>query len=848
MNPLLLPRPFVFARLCAVCVWSVFLLLAAQPVWAQPGTPKSGMNIYGPIGSVAFGQNVTILPNGNFVVIDAQASSSGIYHTGAVYLYNGASKTQISVMRGSQAGDEIGSNGITILPDGDFLVSSPKWNLGGVIDAGAVTLCSRTSGCPNTPSAANSLVGSQTNDGVGSYYISIINNNFYYIASPTWDNGSAANAGAITFCRTEIACTGAISAGNSLVGSSLNDQIGQSSIYTIPNGGLVIANSQWDNSGVVNAGAVRFCSAADSCYGANTPTNSLVGSTSEDRVGGSIAVLSNGDYLVRSSDWSDGLLDNVGAITWCSQAGGCTGNVSFSNSLIGQHANDQIGSGWIVQLDNGKYVVLSPNWDRGSISDAGAATWCSSNGCSGYITNTNSLVGSTNGDQVGLKGIHLINSDKYLILSPKWDYGGTADIGAATWCSNSGGCVDEISPVNSLTGSQAGDGLEMDASSSLDAHTYIVMFPNWDNSSTPNAGAVKWCHNNTGCFGAITTEDSLVGSHANDQVGLFGTEIGGGRYILANYNWNGTAAGAGAVTICSNPSGCSGVVSSSNSLVGSNAGDHIGAGSFNWNANALIFRNDQWHYGTAANAGALTFCRFDNLSACTGAVSTSNSLIGTHENDMVAYENFMFLANGNYIAISTHWAGVGAVTFCNGSSGCTAAVSAGNSLVGNSDEDGVGFRVRELANGNYVITSPYWNFGALNDAGAITFCSGTAGCQGNITTNNSLIGSSSGDELGPWWIETLDNGDYLVQNPFLDHGGLQNSGNVVWCDGNSGCLGRVANFPRGVNGSTAQGGNTMTYAYDPVNQQVVVGRPADNIVTILSAQVEYSTYLPWLSR
>ncbi|HZU86497.1 MAG TPA: hypothetical protein VFF78_03370, partial [Anaerolineaceae bacterium] len=560
-------------------------------------------------------------------------------------------------------------------------------------------------------------------------------------------------------------------------------------------------------------------------------------------------ILSDGDYLARSANWDDGILVDVGAITWCSGTSGCeAGAVSFSNSLIGEHANDQIGSGPTLFLENGRYVILSPDWDWGSITNAGAATWCSTSGCTGHITNTNSLLGSASGDQVGWKGIRLYYSGDYLILSPKWDHDGIADIGAATWCNDAGGCAGEITPENSLVGSQAGDGLEMDAVASFDVNNYMVMFPDWDNGATINAGAVKWCPASGGCAGEVNAESSLRGSNANDQVGLFGTEMGGGKYILSNYNWNGgAAAGLGAVTFCTNPSGCVGVVSSSNSLVGSVGGDHVGSGSFNWNYDALLYSHNYWHYGAAANAGALTFCKFNDLSSCSGPVSTANSLIGTHANDQVG-QNFQFLPSGDYVVASSQWNDVGAITFCSGGSGCKGSISTENSLTGSSAGDQVGSNWRILENGNYVVSSPYWNNGAMIDAGAVTLCNAATGCQGVISATNSLVGTTAYDTLGNYGLETLTNNDYLVHNPSWDNGNIIDAGNVAWCDGTSGCHGALASFPRSASGTSPNGGFYMTYAFDSVNHQIVVGRPADNIVTVLAQTIEYEIFLPVIKR
>jgi hypothetical protein len=72
--------------------------------------------------------------------------------------------------------------------------------------------------------------------------------------------------------------------------------------------------------------------------------STLHGSTNSDSVGsvdGSAAkgifALSNGNFVVISSQWQDTLNNQVGAATWCSGTTGCNGAVSASNSLVGSN-------------------------------------------------------------------------------------------------------------------------------------------------------------------------------------------------------------------------------------------------------------------------------------------------------------------------------------------------------------------------------------------------------------------------------------------------------------------------------------------------------------------------------
>lgn len=44
--------------------------------------------------------------------------------------------------------------------------------------------------------------------------------------------------------------------------------------------------------------------------------------------------------------------------------------------------------------------------------------------------------------------------------------------------------------------------------------------------------------------------------------------------------------------------------------------------------------------------------------------------------------------------------------------------------------------------GNYVVASADWDNGAVIDAGAVTFASGSTGISGPVSPANSLVGSA----------------------------------------------------------------------------------------------------------
>src|SRR5262249_49581569 len=137
---------------------------------------------------------------------------------------------------------------------------------------------------------------------------------------------------------------------------------------------------------------------------------------------------------------------------------GISGVVSSANSLVGNSASDQIGSGGITVLSSGNYLVTSPVWDNGAATDAGAVTWGNGiSGISGTVSSANSLVGTTANDQVGVTDVKLLTNGNYVVVSQYWDNGAVTDAGAVTWGSGAAGVRGAVSSANSLVGSTAND-------------------------------------------------------------------------------------------------------------------------------------------------------------------------------------------------------------------------------------------------------------------------------------------------------------------------------------------------------------------------------------------------------
>jgi hypothetical protein len=667
-----------------------------------------------PSASNGFGTHVVALNTGNVVITAPETIIDGKYSCGAVYLFNGSTGALISTLTGSKAGDAVGAGGVFALTNGNFVVRSQYWDNDTAQDAGAVTWCSGITGLSGVVSSTNSLIGVTAYDSVGS-----------------------------------------------------DPQLGASGVVALTNGNFVVISKFWDNGMTEDVGAVTWGNGSTGISGVISTANSLIGSTTRDYIGfGGVIVLNNGNYVVNSYEWKNAGLNRVGAVTWGSGSTGVIGVVSAANSLVGTAAFDSVGSGRVVALANGNYVVGSYSWANGSVVLAGAVTWASgSTGITGPVSAANSLVGSRANEQVGREGVTPLTNGNYVVSSVVWGNGVTTFVGAVTWGNGTTGITGPVSSANSLVGSAEADFVGFGGVVALSNGHYVVSSFTWKNGSVESAGAVTWGNGATGITGPVTTANSLVGSTTIDQVGRGRVvALTNGNYVVSSPYWrrNGNINEAGAVTWGNGATGTVGVVNATNSLVGSSAFDNVSSGGVVPLAKGnYVVLSPDWDNGGLANAGAVTWGSGSN--GADGLVSSVNSLVGTGSGEKLGLSGVTALMNGNYVVINPNWdngtiLNVGAVTWGSGTLGINGTISAANSLVGTTAEDQVGLHgVTALSNGHYAVRSQLWDRGAEVNAGAVTWGDGTTGITGAVGVANSHVGGTSAGNPNAPTIEPLNN-------------------------------------------------------------------------------------------
>jgi len=615
-------------------------------------------------------------------------------------------------------------------------------------------------------------------------------------------------------------------------------------------------------------------------------------------------VLGNGNFVVSSPDWSNGGTAGVGAVTWVDGNAGLTAVVTGSNSLVGSHAGDHVGSDGVVALGNGNYVVVSTLWQGSGVAAAGAVTWVDGAAAVVAVVDaSNSLVGAHAGDHVGTGGLRVLINHNYVVASPDWANGGTANAGAATWGSGTAGISGPVALANSLTGTHANDHVANGGVTALANGNFVVASINWANGAIANAGAVTWGDGASGANGAVGIGNSLIGGTAGDQIGSSGvTALTQGNYVVASRLWDSpTLADVGAATWGDGTHGSVGTVSAANSLVGSHVSDQVSeTGIVALSNGNYVVASRLWDDGPAANVGAVTWG--SGTTVTSGAVATGNSLIGFTPGDRVGSGGIAALANGNYVVSSPLWDGVaidvGAATWVDGSAAFSGTVTAGNSLTGATLGDQVGSDgIVALSNGNYVVCSSLWDNGASADAGAATWLDGSAPVVDVVSSASSLVGSTPGDLVGSGAAMALSNGAFVVRSPAWSDGAVTNAGAVTWGSGHSALAGPLSpansligstsgdsigsggigafaaghyvvasplwdnvavpdagavslghgggivgaiNDTHSVRGTVASGGVAIVYAYDAAHDTLIVGQPLANLVSVFRADVIFT--------
>ena len=345
--------------------------------------------------------------------------------------------------------------------------------------------------------------------------------------------------------------------------------------------------------------------------------------------------------------------------------------------------------------------------------------------------------------------VAFLDNGNFVVTAPGYDLPGAADVGAVFLYRSDGALI------GTLTGSTAGDrvGKYYGAIVKLRNGHFVVRSFDWArNANAPRAGAVTWINANTGLSGVVSASNSLVGSATDDRVGANDVvALSNGHYVVSSCGLaNVSPANYSAATWGNGNGGTVGNVSATNSLMSSSIG--VGCRVYASPNGNYVVANPDWSNGANSYAGAVTWG--NGVSGTVGAVSVANSLVGSRLYDGVG-RKVVVLRNGNFVTATESWddisagleADAGAATWMRGNGPTVGAVSISNSMIGLNPSDGTGVDVTALSSGNYVVSWPLWDDEMGNDnVGAVTWGNGATGTVGRVGASNSLLGTGPGQE------------------------------------------------------------------------------------------------------
>ncbi len=441
-------------------------------------------------------EGILALPNGNFLIVSSLDDVGGVVDAGSVILASSAGLV-ISTVSGDQFEDFIGSEGVTLLSNGNFVIRSRFDDVMSIVDSGSVKLVDVMTG-----TEIQTLSSDSANDNFANAGVFALPNGNFLISSSFDDISGIDNVGSVKLVNGS---TGAVI--STTQGDQLEDNLGIRGIAVLANGNFVISSWVDDNGGVVNAGSVKLVNGATGITIA-----SIVGDDNQDSFGTEPAfVLSNGNFVITSPTDDVGGFIDTGSVKIVN---GATG--AILNSIVGDQDSDLLGLNGILDglsagSTNGSFAIFSEFDDNGLVSNAGSIKIIDKD--------TNNLIFNTQGTVANARlgsGKNFILSNKNFVLySSVSNNGSILNAGHVTLYNGSNG-----SQIASYKGDQGNDYLGSDGVIALSNGNIVVSSSQDGFGAVLNAGSVKLIRGTTGAL-----IKQFKGNNSDDRISIGGTKI-----------------------------------------------------------------------------------------------------------------------------------------------------------------------------------------------------------------------------------------------------------------------------------------------------------------------------------
>ena len=678
--------------------------------------------------------------------------------SGAVYAFNTVSGALVGSVVGANAGDRVGSNGLTTVSGSTKRVLEvPDFNNG----QGLVTTLDPASPPSAVLGTGNSLVGT------GDPVVSGFGSGILYLGNQNVTVNGNANAGFLTFYDVENPATGLVSAANSLVGANAGDRVGELFPQSVSGstGGRRFVELRSFNGG---QGAVTAVDPFNFVPGTVGTGNALVG-TGDPSFN---TFLNGGNVLLWNGNVGVG--GDTGYVTVYNVDTPTNGTLGAANALTGVGNGGgfvSVDTGTLSTFSSGLAIVRNQGFDptSGSQANTGFLTvYDINNPFTGTVDGTTALVGANGGDRLGSDTLRSVSGsigNNHFLNIPSFN----ANQGAVTAVDPFNFTPGIFDPASALVGTgspsfntflNGGNVLLWNGNVGVGGDTgYVTVY----NVDTPTNGTL-------GAANALTGVGN-GGGFVSVDTGTLST-FSSGLAIVRNQGFDptsGSQANTGFLTVYDINNPFTGTVDGTTALVGANGGDRLGSDTLR-SVSGSIGNNHFLNIPSFnANQGAVT--AVDPFNFTPGIFDPANALVGTGSPSFNT-----FLSGGNVLLWNSS-VGVegetGYVTVYNVDTPANGILGSANALIGVAS--GGGFvsvdtgTLGTSSSGLAVVRNQFFEPSgstSLTDVGFISVFDMNAPLTGVVGATNSLIGGASGDRVGSNSFESVSGGtNWLLKVP-----------------------------------------------------------------------------------
>jgi hypothetical protein len=246
------------------------------------------------------------LKTGNFLLLMHKQTVGAFTNAGTAIVVNNSTGAEVGRINGQVANENLGQSTPIVVPNGNFIIPSPKARVGANTNAGSVILGNGVTGVEI--GRAN---GYSANEEFGNYlsYIFLLSNGHYVVTSPNATWLSNANAGAVSLINGNTGTEISRLVGGANVGENLGSNFASDLITSLAltNGNFVVSSSSGDGIIIL----------IDGNTGAEI--SRYIGSPGEE-AGRALSPLPNGNYLSNHPGGGNGKLvvfnGQTGSVVW----------------------------------------------------------------------------------------------------------------------------------------------------------------------------------------------------------------------------------------------------------------------------------------------------------------------------------------------------------------------------------------------------------------------------------------------------------------------------------------------------------------------------------------------------